>query len=148
MTAPLTLPGHQAIALAWLGTLGLTAQTGSELPADPTSWAEHGYVTAGPVIGGTPGKHVGMRNPVVQIDCWANSLGSEHAPWGKATDLTEQILAGCYLLTLTYQLTLPTGFAPILLRSVYPLTEPREIRGDNADFARLNFDLALHWTAT
>lgn len=141
-------PSARKIAVAWLRTLGLDAGVGEELPADLDGWAAYGFVAVPIVAGGSPGVDVPMRNPVVQVDCWACRPGSPVAPWGKAADLAEQVMARA-LTGVTYpppQLVLPAGFAPARLLSLYPVTEPREIPNDGAGFARLEIDLALHYT--
>ena len=144
----LRLPSARMVAVAWLNRLGLDAGCGLELPADLDSWSEHGFVCVPVVAGGSPGRHVPMRSPVVQVDCWACRPGSDVAPWGKAAELAEQVFAAAYQEPLRPQLAMPSGYAPVLLRAVYPVTEPREIPNDGAGFARLEIDMQFVWSAS
>lgn len=139
-------PGARKVAAAWLATLGLQAATGEELPADLDSWSEHGFVCVPVVAGGSPGRHVAMRNPVLQIDCWACRPGSDVSPWGKASDLAEQVIDQSFNDARQQRALHIDGFERVLLRSAYALTEPREIPNDGAGFARMTFDLSLLYT--
>ena len=146
-------PGNKIVAVAWLETLGLTAAVGQDLPADQRTWSDHGFVLVASSVGGSPGRHSPMRNPVQQIECWTNQPDSEHAPWNQANELAEQIIAATFRPGQNglpgvpqVRLPLPTGYRPVLLRSVYALTEPNELPGDEAGFARVQIDVGLHWT--
>jgi hypothetical protein len=134
------------VAVAWLETLGLQAGVGLELPANLNSWAARGFVCVPLVIGGGPDPHTGMRNPVLQVDCWACRPGSDVSPWGQAAELAEQVTQAALAEVTEPQLPMPTGYRGVLLRAVYPINEPREIQNDGAGFARVQIDLATHWT--
>lgn len=139
-------PSNDTIAELWLKTLGLTADDiGTELPADPATWANGGYVQA-TATGGSPAIHVPMHAPTVQIDCWACRLNSELAPWNKAGDLAGQIVDGAFAHKRPVDLMMPSDYKGVRVHSAYALTEPRPIPGDEAGFARVSFDIAVRWS--
>ena len=139
-------PTHKLVAVGWLQSLGLAAEVGLDLPADPTTWDDDGFVLVAGPVGGSPARHVPMRNPVVQIECWANRANSEFAPWNKAGSLAEELIEWSYRDIPQQRVPLPSGYRPVFLHSVYPLTEPNELPGDEAGFARVVCDFAFHWT--
>ena len=140
-------PTHKLVALGWIQTLGLDAEVGLDLPADPTTWSDNGFILVAGPVGGSPGRHVPMRNPVVQIEFWANRPNSELAPWNKAGSLAEQVIDATYRDdTAQWLVSLPSGYRPVFLHAVYPLSEPNELPGDDAGYARVVVDFALHWT--
>lgn len=139
-------PSNDLIAALWLRTLDLTADDiGTELPANPASWADGGYVQV-TAVGGSPNIHVPMRAPAVQIDCWTCRPNSEQAPWNKAGDLAGQIVHATYDMTRPVNLTMPSDYKGVRVHSVYPLGEPRPLPGDEAGFARVSFDMAVRWS--
>jgi hypothetical protein len=146
MPAP---PSTELVAIAWLKTLpGIpTTSVATTLPGDSSTWSELGFVQVS-VVGGSPEIHNPRRSPVVQIDCWACNPNSEKTPWGKAGVLVETIVNATYLLELsnvTVSLTPADTYDRARVLSAYPLTEPRRVPGDEAGFARLQFDMALSW---
>lgn len=128
----------------------MAAQVGEQLPADNTTWASTGFVTVA-VVGGSPDVDVQIKKPVMQIDCWAASPGSNKPSWGIAAILAEQIRRACYDRSLTsFGRPLPisvggTVYPSANCLSVFVLTEPRRIYGDLADNAGYTFDLTLAW---
>lgn len=139
-------PSHELVATLWLDTLGLTADDiGSSLPGDPTLWATGGYVQA-TTVGGQPAIHVPMFAPLVQVDCWASAPDSRQAPWGKAGDLAGQVVAATYAFTKPVDLVMPSDYEAVRVHSVYPVTEPRRIPGDDAGYARVNVDVIMRWS--
>lgn len=139
-------PTHKLVALGWLESLGLAADVGLDLPADPTIWSDNGFVLVAGPVGGSPGRHVPMRNPVVQLEFWANRPDSEYAPWNKAGSLAEEVIEWTYRDIPDPRVPLPSGYRPAFVHSVYPLTEPNELPGDEAGYARVVCDFAFHWT--
>ncbi|AMW13315.1 hypothetical protein A4E84_29765 [Streptomyces qaidamensis] len=138
-------PSTELVATAWLQQVpDMQADVGTELPKDPTTWPD-GFVQV-MTVGGTPGIHLPMRRPVVQVDCWAATPGSPEPPWGLASHLGALILAATY--TAGQRLTeLPDLFGTVRVQSAYAVSEPRRIPSDEARFARVQFDLQLHWSA-
>jgi hypothetical protein len=135
------------VAVAWIGSVaGIDeGQVGTTLPK-PEHWNEDGFITV-LTVGGTPHVNFALRKPVVQIDCWANNLNSNKPPWGKSNNLAEIILKGMYVDQLDIQrtLTLRDGFHNAKVLSIYPQSEPRRIRDDNASYARYQFDAIMDW---
>lgn len=137
----------ELVAIAWLGGVtGLTsAMVAATLPADNTTWAASGFVTVR-TVGGAPGIHVPLRQPVVMVDCWAVKPGSSKPPWFQANALAELIDAGCRASTAQRPVTLPTGYPTARVLSAYLVSEPRRAYGDQGDYARYTVDMALNWT--
>lgn len=140
-------PTTELVVAAWLGQIDdLSAQMiGSTLPKDQAAWSENGFVQA-VAVGGSPRIHIPVRRPVVQIDCWAVNANSQKAPWAKANYLAEVIrFAADESLNMGRALTLTSPYPAARVLSAYLLTEPRRIVGDEANYARYQFDLQLHW---
>ena len=140
-------PSPDLVAVTWLKTLtGLPAnQIATSLPADNSTWAASGFVQAA-TVGGTPNRDVPTYSPVIQVDCWANNVNSQKPPWGKAGHLAAVIQWATYGARQPGVLGMPDGFYPVRLMSVYPITEPRRILGDESAFARVQLDLSFMWT--
>lgn len=154
MTA-LKLPHDELVAVAWLkGVDGVPGSgVGTTLPGDGTTWAASGFVQVSGPVGGNPGMDVPLHRPVMQVDTWACNLGSAKPPWGKANQLAELIVAGCYgrgddPAPAGRTVTLPSGYQNARVLSAYATTVPRRNQlVDDARMARYTFDLQLHWTA-
>lgn len=139
-------PGSPLVAITWLRTLGLPCDgIGDELPAEPAGWADLGFLHVPTVVGGSPGIHVPMRAPLVQVDAYANRPNSLRAPWNKAEDLAGALLAAVGDQRTPVDLTMPTGFWPVRLHSVWAQSEPRRIPSDPADYARVSADYEMRW---
>jgi len=140
-------PNVELLMVAWLRSLPGIPPDGvaTSLPGDPAAWAALGFVQV-TSVGGSPAVHTPLRNPVVQLDCWANNPNSQKPPWGKASALMETIVAACYANNQQRVLTMPEGFSNARLLAVYPLIEPRRVLGDEASFARLSVDLSVTWS--
>lgn len=140
-------PSHEQVVIAWLKTLtGVpTDKIATSLPADNASWAPSGFIQV-TTVGGSPAVHVPVFNPVVQVDCWANNVDSQRPPWGKASSLAERIMWATYAVTQPGRFDLGADVHQPRLMSVYPLSEPRRIVSDPANFARVQFDLTVRWT--
>ncbi|HWB38440.1 MAG TPA: hypothetical protein VHA75_20680 [Rugosimonospora sp.] len=138
-------PNTELVALAWLtATVGLP--DGLDLPEDNTTWAASGFIQVH-TVGGTPGVHFPLRQPVVSVDCWAVDSDGEYPPWNRALQMAEQVVAACYDPASKRQVTLPAAYLPAHVQSAYPLTEPRRVPSDVAAYAHAQFDLALNWVA-
>lgn len=139
-------PSNDLVAVLWLGTLGLDADDiGTSLPANPALWAARGYVQA-TTVGGSPAVHVPMRAPAVQLDAWCCRPDSEQAPWNRAASLAGAIVDATYSQTRPVDLDMPSDYKGVRVHSVYPLSEPRPVTGDEAGFARVQFDALFHWS--
>lgn len=151
----LLLPHGELVAVAWVkGIAGVPPSgVGTTLPGDNTTWAASGFAQVSGPVGGTPDMDVPLHRPVMQVDTWACNLGSAKPPWGKANQLAELIMAGCYGRGDDPEpagrlVTLPPGYQNARVLAAYATTQPRRNQiVDNARFARYTFDLQLHWTA-
>lgn len=142
---PVTLRANtDLVVVAWLLTCpGITSgMAATQLPADDTSWASTGFVTA-TTNGGSPNDYYAARVPVVQVDTWGVSPGSNKPPWGLANNLAETVLAATYAAGRT--VTLPNSYPPARVLSVWPITEPRRVYDDAGDYARYSMVLAFTW---
>lgn len=138
-------PSTELVATAWLQqTSDTQADVGTELPKDASTWLD-GFLQV-TVVGGTPDMELLVRRPVVQVDCWATTAGSSEPPWGLAAHLSSVVLAAAY--SAGPRLTvLPDPFGTVRVQSAYVVSEPRRIPSDEARYARVQFDLQLHWSA-
>ncbi|WP_297699638.1 hypothetical protein [Mycobacterium sp.] len=136
----------ELVAMAWLaGVTGLTSDmVAAVLPKDTTAWAATGFVTVR-AVGGAPGIHVPMRQPVVTVDTWAVRPGSAKPPWFLANHLAELVDVGCRAVDASRTVTLPTNYGTARVHSAYLVSEPRRAYGDQGDYARYTTDLALNW---
>ncbi|MFF4467963.1 hypothetical protein ACFYZ3_00240 [Streptomyces sp. NPDC001599] len=132
-------PSNELVATAWLQAIpDLNTEVGTDLPKNLAAFVQ---VT---VVGGTPEMYLLVSRPVVQIDAWVATKGSTEPPWGRASHLVSLVLAQAYE-TAQPLLTPGSPFSPVHVLSAYPLSEPRRIPSDEARFARVQFDLQLHW---
>lgn len=138
----------ELVATVWLGQVpGLVPDMiATQLPDDNSTWAASGFITVGPVIGGSPNIDVPMRSPVLQVTAWATRPGSNKPPWGKANNLIETVLAGTYAPGQGRPVILPGLFPRASVRAVQATIEPRRAYGDPADYARYVTDLQFWWT--
>lgn len=148
--APPYYPTSGLVAVAWLGQRvpGVSpAGVATSLPRELT-WTEQGFVQA-TVVTGAPDVDVQLRRPTVQVDCWATSAtpGTVKPPIAKAFRLAELIMHATANDVQAFGgvVTLPAGYLPARVLSVYPITEPAEVADDPAGYARVTFDLALDW---
>lgn len=152
MTLTLHTP-NDLVAVAWIASIpGLLADgVATQLPvAAEDSWAAHGFVVVPLSVGGTPHDTIPVRQPVLQVECWATNPGSDKLPWWKANQLAEQIRFGSYqrngaarAVTVT---TNGVQYPSAAVKMARMLTEPRRIWSDAGDFAGYTFDLQLSWT--
>lgn len=142
------LPSSEQVAMTWIRSIeGIDpAQVATRLPADPATWAAKGFIQVS-VITGAPEIYTPVRGPVVQVDCWANTANSQQPPWGKASTLAERILFASYA-RVSQTLAMPDNFYAARLMSVYPISEPRRIEGEESGYARLNFDMTFRWVVS
>lgn len=141
-------PTSELVAVSWLrGVTGLSSSmVATELPADNSTWSASGFVQV-MGVGGSPNIYVPVAQPVIQVDCWAVNPNSAKPPWGKANQLAELIRMGCLDhanvgRTLT---DFPAAYNDARVLTAYPISEPRRIRDDSADFAHYTMDLQFMW---
>jgi hypothetical protein len=135
----------ELVAEAWLKTV-VGDRVATTLPKDNSSWAASGFCTL-VVAGGTPNMYVPLREPVIGVDCWANSPSSQKPPWNIAAALAEAIQAACYDHPgIPQAVTLPAGYPAVQVRSAYCTGEPRRIPDDPSSYARYSIPgLAIAW---
>lgn len=144
------LANSELIAVAYFEQIpGLTVDVvATQLPKAEADWAQNGAITV-QVVGGHPDIDLPVRNPLVQVDCWATTLNSNKPPWFKAAALAE----ACWLGTRNRnrgarRIAVSAGPveypAAIVLTAVF-LTEFRRVYDDKADAARYSADLGMSW---
>jgi hypothetical protein len=136
---------HELVTIAWLKTI-VGDRVATMLPKDNASWAASGFVTTD-VVGGTPNLYVPLREPVMSVDCWAFSAGSQKPPWNKASVLAQAIQAACWEhRSIPQTVTLPTGYPAVQVRSAYCTGDPRRVPDDPSSYARYSIPgLAITW---
>lgn len=139
-------PTAEQVAVAWVKTLDGVDPTkvATTLPGDATVWAETGFVQL-TVVGGSPGRDSQLYSPVLAVDVWAANVGGK-APWGRAGSLAGAVVWGSYNGVAPNLLDLGVEFHRARVHTVSTLSEPRRIQGDEAGFARVQFDAALTWS--
>lgn len=138
----------ELVAVAWLSSAeGIeTGQVATTLPSSQEAWEPNGFVHVVGAVGGTPQLYYALREPVVQVDCYAVNPSSGKPPWGKAASLMELLVAATYdEAGLQRILTLRPGYPQARVLTAHFTSEPRRMPSDDASFARYQADLALHW---
>jgi hypothetical protein len=144
-------PTTELVALAWLAANVPSIPSGLTLPEDITTWP-NGYVVVR-TVGGTPQIHIPQREPVVSLDCWAVTPDSSRPPWYEAALLAEQVY-GAMRPTAAKQQVDPNTVVTITggntylhahVQTIYALSEPRVVPGDEAAYARYQFDALIRW---
>lgn len=141
-------PTAEQLAVAWVKTVPEVdpSKVATTLPADAAGWAASGFVQVG-IVGGSPSVHTPLLSTVVSVHCWAANLNSNRPPWGRAGSLAAAIVWATYGHPAAV-VDLGVEFHRARLLSVYPLSSPRRIPGDEAGFAHVEFDAAMAWTVT
>jgi hypothetical protein len=137
----------ELVAVAFLKLLPFidAGQVATDLPKDQSKWAELGFVTV-TVVGGTPNVDLPQHAPVVTVDVWANSKDSVSPPWPKAVSLATDISAAFQAERVdSTPFDTRQNFGRARVLDAVPQTEPRRIENDPQGFARVAFDLLLHW---
>lgn len=132
------------VAVAWIaGVSGISVST--TLPKDTATWSANGFVVVS-TVGGGPHPYMPVRNPVVQIDCWAVNPNTASPPWGKANNLAEEIQNAFYQVgNIPRTLTLNAGFPTARVLSAWTITEPRRVYEDDASYARYTMSAQFTW---
>jgi hypothetical protein len=138
----------ELVTVAFIKTMaGFTnGMVSTTLPTDNTSWAASGFAVVGPPVGGGQHPMVPWRTPVMQVDCYAVTVGSDNPPWSLACGLAEAIVAGTYDHSLLGQaLTLRSGYEQARVTGATVIGGPRRQRGDPAAYAWYQLDLEINW---
>lgn len=149
-------PTSELVAVAWLSAYVLDeqgdtieSQIGTTLPKDNTAWADKGFLQASSIPGGrSPDLDVPLRLPVVQLDGWACTPGSNKPPWHLANRLLELVrLTTEAAQTGNYgkPLVVKTGYLNVRVQAAYLISEPGRVTDDPSGFARYTADLAIDW---
>jgi hypothetical protein len=144
------LPNTELVAIAYIQSIpGLTADVvATQTPADESQWQANGCITV-QTIGGRPDADIPVAHPVVQLDFWAVSPGSNKPPWFKAAALAEQVRMAAYdRLRVCRIVTITAGgqvYPSARVLTAFLLTEPRRVYHDAGDYARYQGDLAMSW---
>lgn len=144
------LPNAEMAIIAWLKTVPGVPSTkvATTVPADLNAWKDTGFVQVF-TVGGSPGVHVPMRAPVLQISAWAVSPNSQKTPWGQAQALAERVFSGFYNPDL-FPVRVTFGgldYRPAQIHTGYPLSEPQKIPGSESGYAQVRFDATISWVA-
>ena len=139
-------PTSDLVAVAWLrGVAGIEpGQVATTLPSDAASWADLGFVQASTVTGLADVDTPERRQPLVQVDTWANAGTSNRPPWNKAARLAELVRIGTEGATGRV-LDLGANYGAARVLSVYLESEPRRVDDDPAGYARFTFDVHVDW---
>lgn len=146
------IPNDELVAKAWLvAALSLPAsgKVATTLP-DYTSWVDNEFYQI-MQVGGAPDVELPINEPVVSINCFAVTPGSTKPPWGHAHQNAMKILNATYNRrpgTSATALAMPSGYGGALLRSVWPVSQPRRIPSDPSQFAVYNLDVQFSWVAS
>lgn len=149
-------PTAPLVAVAWLSQRvpGVSAgQVATRLPRDTAAWAAAGFVQATVIPSVAPIESGDGRLTVVQVDCWVAKLAADGSVQSKppikaAAVLAENVLAATDGAVQDFGkvITLPEGYNPARVLSVYPMTEPSEVPDDPSGFGRVTLDLAIKWS--
>lgn len=140
-------PSAELVAVAWAKTVGGDVdptKVATSLPADHTTWAATGFVTA-TVLNAGADPHVPLLEPVVAFDCWAAAANSNKAPWGQAGAIASAVQWATYQIAAP-TLAMPPDFYPARLLAVFPIDGPVRVPSDEAGFARVRLTLSMAWT--
>lgn len=139
----------ELVAVAWFGqrvarvTAGAVATT---LPADVSKWADLGFVQVQVSAAGRIDPIIPQRRlPVVTVDYWAASPGSNRPPWGKANQLVEYVRAAIEGQHYGQRIDLPANYTGARVQSVYAVGEAARVEGDPSGYARYTQDFAIDW---
>lgn len=146
----MNIPTDELVVIAWLKTLpGLpSGQIGTTLPEDVTKWPD-GFLRVATVGGDV--NDVGVRMPVVTVECWAATTGaSKRTPWGRANVLAETIVEATFgedghgrVGRSVYPA--PGDYRPAFVGSCSSVTRPQRIENDAPGFARYDVNLTVQW---
>jgi hypothetical protein len=141
-------PTSELVAVAWLkGLSGLNNLVATDLPIDATSWAASGF-TQVTGVGGAGALDYALARPVLSLDFWAVAPDAGRPPWNKANQLAETARTG--LLdhpSVPRLVVLSAAYDNARVITAFPVSEPRKVRSDQAQYARYTMDAEFHWVA-
>lgn len=144
-------PNADLVAVAWVRGIGASgpfdpARVATVLPSGDLAEQAliDGFVQL-TVTGGSPDIDVPVRRPVVAVDCWVASAQGAKPPWGKAFALAETVRQATEGDAWRRAVTMPAGYGPVYVLSVMAISEPRRILSDPGRYARVQFDIEIHW---
>lgn len=152
------IPNDELVARAWLAAAvdDLTVDKIATTLPDPP-WTDNEFVQI-MQVGGTPDTHLPINEPVISINCFAMVPGSTKPPWGQANELAMKVMAATYdrrpaaaATALNLATLLGAAFSEyggVLVRSVWPVSQPRRIPSDPSQYAVYNLDLQFSWVAS
>lgn len=142
-------PNAEMAAQGWIRSVPGVDPTkvATTVPADASLWADTGFVQL-MSVGGSPAVHTALRHPTLSISAWAVAPGSQKTPWGKAQALAETVFQAFYDPARFPFVAVfsPMDYYPAMIRTGYPLAEPRKIPGNDAGYAQVQFDAVFTWT--
>lgn len=142
------LPNDTLVARHWLLSLpGVpTDKVATQLPQEPSTWAETGFVLIAGVVGGGSSLYYRRFDPVLQIDCYAVTPNSDKPAWNRANQLAEYIweVAMYEESLIKVDVTLPAAYQNARVLEALPMTRPSH-RPDQGSYAVFGFDLQLTW---
>jgi hypothetical protein len=150
MTVPL-IASNELVAAAWIASIpGIVIDgVAPELPDDESTWATNGFITV-KVVGGSPNIYFNVRKPVIQVDCWADIMGSNKLPWNAATAIAEQVRTGCLddeqLERSLHVVQNGIDYGICWVQAANVISEPRRVYSDQGDYAGSSFDVQFVWT--
>lgn len=160
MMAPLKRANTDLVGVAWLRLVPRidSSAVATRLPryttgdhrgeVDVSKLRTSGFVVWRSGIGGAPsGK---LRRPVGVAECWAAPAeGSIQVPWGRASDLAENIFDAAtdeFSALDNVAVSLPAGYPAARVLTVRALGEPQKVTGDPSGFARFDINIEINWT--
>jgi len=143
-------PTDELVAIAWLKTLSapdLPDKVATTLPAEFTG----SFARVRTVGGGM--NAVGVRMPVVTVECWARTAGSsKKTPWAEANVLAEDIVSA----TLgddghghvgRFVQPGPGDYRRAYVGTISAVSRPLRVDEPTAGLARYDVSLTLQWTS-
>lgn len=144
-------PTDELVAVAWLKTIpALGDGVATTLPTDTATWPTLG-TPAGPIfvqitiVGGAVELEYNRTEAIIGVACWAASPTSGKPPWGRASQVAALVRDAATSQRGGGVVTMPVGYGPAVVETVYPASPPRRILSDPADYARYDLDLNLRW---
>lgn len=142
-------PTNELVAQAWLRqrVAGVSAgQVATTLPQDPAVWADEGFIQVQALPGGSVDIETYVRHPVVQLDFYATTPGSNKPPWNLANRLVEHVrIATEDAQEYGRPVELGADYEGARVLAVYPVGEPTRVTDDPSGYARFTLDLAVDW---
>lgn len=139
-------PNSEQVAVAWLNWLpGLDAPAATRRPANDSSWATTGFVTAA-VVGDNALPDVPRSVPIIGVDAWAVSPGSSQPPYEHAAGIAQVIRNAAWWFAVPIRLDVKAGYRRVIVQGVRPISEVRRIaEPEGSPYAHCTLDIELSW---